>query len=61
MALLIMIDGEKVLSGGMPGLDTMRAWFPDTMNRGNRMGENTASYQLTLWHARDDSSPNPRK
>ena len=40
MALLMMIVGEKMLSGGMPGLDTMMAWFPDTMNRGNRM-ENT--------------------
>ena len=24
----------------MPGLDKMRAWFPDTMNQGNMM-ENT--------------------
>ena len=37
MALLIMIVGEKILSGGMPGLDMMMAWFPDTMNRGNRI------------------------
>ena len=40
MALLIMIVGEKILSGGTPGLDTMMAWFPDTMNRGKRI-ENT--------------------
>ena len=37
MALLMMIVGEKMLRGGMPGLDTIMAWFPDTMNRGNRM------------------------
>ena len=40
MALLRMIVGEKMLSGGMPGLETIMAWFPDTMKRGNRM-ENT--------------------
>ena len=40
MALLRMMVGEKMLSAGMPGLDTIMAWLPDTMNKGNRM-ENT--------------------
>ena len=36
IALLIVIVGLKMLIGGTPGLDTITAWLPDTMNSGNR-------------------------
>ena len=40
MALLRVMVGLKILRGGTPSLETIIAWFPDTMNRGNRT-ENT--------------------
>ena len=35
--IIFSLVGDKMLSGRVPGLDTIVAWFPDTMNRGNRM------------------------
>jgi len=39
-ALLMMMVGEKMLRGGMPGDGSITAWFPDTMNSG-KMTEKT--------------------
>ena len=40
MELLMEMVGLKMLMGGTPGLFSIMAWLPDTMNKGNTT-ENT--------------------
>ena len=40
MELLMDMVGLKMLMGGTPGLFSIMAWLPDTMNKGNTT-ENT--------------------